>query len=111
MTIVIYQKDASSHWSDWSLEFLHGYFPGDKLLSWRNDFRWPPYSLDLNPPNYFLWGHFKEIIPDIDPQTLAALKDNTRREIKRILADMNGRVIKNFNVCFAAVIRQIGAET
>lgn len=110
MNTVMYQQDgAPPHCSDNSLEFLRRYFPGDRLISRRTDFPWPPYSPDLNPCDYFLWGYLKERIYDNNPQILADLKDNIRREIRRIPADMIGRVIDNFNVRVAAVIRQGGA--
>ena len=55
MNSVIYQQDgAPSHCSDRSLEFLPRYFPGDRLISRRTNFLWPPYPPDLNPPDYFL---------------------------------------------------------
>lgn len=109
MNTVIYQQDGAPHCSNRSLEFLRRYFPGDRLISRRTDFPWPPYSPDLNPPDYFLWGYLKERIYDNNPQTLAALKGNIRREIRRIPADMIGRVIENFNVRVGAVIGQRGA--
>ena len=107
MNTVIYQQDgAPPHCSDRSLEFLGLYFPGDRLISHRTNFPWPPYSLDLNPYDQFLWGYLKERIYDNNPQTLADLKDNIRREIRRIPADMIGGVIDNFNVQAAVVIHQ-----
>ena len=110
MNTVIYQQDgAPPHCSNRSLEFLRRYFPGDRLISRRTDFPWPPYSPDLNPPDYFLWGYLKDRIYGNNPQTLAALKDNIRREIRRIPADMIGRVMGNFNVRVAAVLQRRGA--
>ena len=110
MNSVIFQQDgAPPHCSNESFEFLRRYFPGDQLISRRTDFPWPPYSPDLNPCDYFLWGYLKERIYQNNPQTLTALKDNIRREIRMIPADMIGRVIDNFNARVGAVIRQRGA--
>ena len=109
ISTVTYQKDGAPHYcSDRSLEFLSRYFPGNRFISRRTDFPWPPYSPDLNPCDYFLWGYLKERIYDNNPQTLADLKDNVRRETRRMSADMIGRVIDNFNVRVAATIRQEG---
>ena len=77
-----------------------------RLIPRRTDFPWPPYSPDLNPCDYFLWGCLKKRIYDNNPQTLADLKDNIRTEMRRIPDDMIGRVIDNFDVRVAAVIRQ-----
>ena len=55
---VIYQQDgAPPHCSDRSLEYLRRYFPGDRLISRRTDFPWPPYPPDFYPPDYFLSGY------------------------------------------------------
>jgi hypothetical protein len=62
--------------------------PGDRLVSRRTDFPWPPYSPDLNPPDYFLWGYLKEKVYASNPQILAVLKENIRREIWNIPGDM-----------------------
>ena len=110
MNAVIYQEDgATPHCSDRSLEFLGWYFLGDRLISRCTNFPQLPYSPDLKSCDYFFWEYLKERIYDKNPQTLADLKDNLRREIRHILADMIGRVIDNFNVRVAAVIRQEGA--
>ena len=71
-----------------------------------SDFPWPPYSPALNPGDFFLWGYLKERIYDNNPKTLVDLKDNIRREIRCIPADMIGRVINNFNVRVAAIVHQ-----
>ena len=107
---VIYQQDgAPPHCSNISLEFLRRHFPGDQLISRCTDFSWLPYSPDLNPCDYFLWRYLKERIYQNNPQTLPALKDNIKREIRSIPADMIGRVIDNFNARVRTVIRQHGA--
>ena len=107
MNTVIYQQDgAPPHCSGRSLEFLCRYFPGDRLISRCTDFPWPPYSLELNPYDYFLWRYPKERVYDNNPQTLADLKGNIRRDIRCIPADIIGGVIDNFNVRLAAVIHQ-----
>lgn len=58
----IFQQDgAKPHTSDETLLFLRRHFK-NRVIS--NRFRalfncgwmWPPYSPDLNPPDYFLWG-------------------------------------------------------
>ena len=110
MNSAIHQQDgAPPHCSDKSLEYLRRYFPSDILISRRTDFPLSPYSLDLNPPKYFLWGYLKERIYNNNPKTLADLKDNIKSEIMKIPVDMIERVIDNFNIRVVAVIRQQGA--
>ena len=69
----------------------------------------PPHSPDLNPPDYFLWGYLKDRVYQDNPPTIERLKENIKREIRRIPGEMLERVIDNFNVRVAAVIQQRGA--
>ena len=45
---------------------------------------WPPRSPDLNPCDFFLWGHLKSMAYNPLPKTLDDLKANIEREIKKI---------------------------
>ena len=79
------------------------------MISRRTDTPWPPYYPDLSPPDYFLWGYLKERVYQDNPNTIDRLKENTRREIRRIIPnDMLDRAINNFNVRKAGVIQQRG---
>ena len=110
MNTVIYQQDgATPHTSNVSLEYLRRYFPGNRLISRRTDNPWPAHSPDLSPPDFFLWGYLKERVYHNNPQTIDALKENIRREIRKIPREMLDRVINNFNVRVAAVIQRRGA--
>ena len=62
---------------------------------WKNidvrkaDFGWPSYSPDLNPAAFFLWGFLKErVYLDPVPKTIEQLKNNIRREAKKLKIDM-----------------------
>jgi len=48
---------------------------------------WPPRSPDLNPCDFFLWGHLKQVVYNPLPKTLDDLKANLEREIKKISPD------------------------
>ena len=49
MDTVIFQQDgAPPHCSNRTLEYLHRYCPGNRLISRHTDFPWPPYSPDLD---------------------------------------------------------------
>lgn len=108
-TVVFQQDGAPPHCSNITLGYLRQHFPGDRLLSRRTDNPWPPYSPDLNPADYFLWGYLKERVYAGNPRTSEELKDSIRREIRRIPAEMLTRVVDNFNVRLAAVLQQRGA--
>lgn len=105
---VIYQQDvARPNCSDRPLEFFRRYFHSDRIISQRTDFPWPPCSPDLSPPDNFLQGYLKERIYDNYFQILAALKNNTRKAVRRISADIIGRVMENVKVRVGTVICQI----
>ena len=102
-----------------------------KFLQWKAFFKCPlffsvfliinnmfdpsPWLLDhgchpaSTPWNYLLWGYLKERVYQDNPDTIGSLKQNIRREIRRIPRDMLERVMDNFNVRMAAVIQQRGA--
>ena len=60
----------------------------------------------------FSWvGYLKERVYQDNPNTIIdRLKENIRREIRRIPNDMLDRVMNNFNVRVAGVIQQRGAR-
>ena len=74
------QDGAPAHTSnivqDWgTLKF------GQKFLHKK---MWPARSPDLNPCDYFLWGHLKSVVYNPLPKTIDELKVNIEREIKKI---------------------------
>ena len=73
-TGVFQQDGAPPHCSNRTLEYLRQYFSGDRLISRRTDNPWPPYSPDLNPPDYFLWGYLKDRVYEDNPPTIERLK-------------------------------------
>ncbi|KAK8384451.1 hypothetical protein O3P69_009331 [Scylla paramamosain] len=90
--IMIYQQDeATPHCSDASLEYLHRYFPEDRLIARHTDHPWPAHSPDLSPLDYFLWGYLKDRVYANNSQIIAVLKVNIRSEIKRIPHNMLDR--------------------
>ena len=61
-------------------------------------FVWAPYSLDLNPLDFFLWGHLKDLVYRDSLATSLDLKDSISNHIQRVKADKDicARVINNF---------------
>ena len=67
----------------------------------------PPYSSDLNPPDYFLWGYLKDRVYQDNPKTTEALKENIKREIIWIPGEMLNTVVDNFNIRVTVVFQHI----
>ena len=59
---------------------------------------WPPYSPDLNPCDYYLWGYLKDRIYRETPLTINELKQVIFREIRAIENQVLNSVFKNFEL-------------
>ena len=104
-TAVLQQDSATPHFSSKTMEYLRR----ERLISQNIDFPWPPYSANLNLPDFFPWGYLMEKLYANNTQILDALKTNIQREVRNILVDITVMVIACFNVWVAAVIQKWGA--
>ena len=66
----------------------------NNIISRRAALIWPPRSLDLNAPDYYLWGYQKEGVYINSPENLEDLKDDIRRNI-RAISPATIRSVKN----------------
>ena len=77
-----------------------------KLISGKSEFPWPACSPDLNPLDYFLWGHVKSIVFEVNPQTTEDLKTAVEEAITSNPSEMLQRTVANFTkrleLCCAA---------
>ena len=88
------QDGATCHTSRATIDFLKPLFPG-RLISKNGDFPWPPRSPDLTPPDFYLWGYLKSKVYINKPRTLTQLKNNIRREIAAIPAEILAKTMEN----------------
>lgn len=86
------QDGAKPHTAETVQTWLHGKF-GKKFID-KN--LWPPRSSDLNPCDFFLWGHLKSVVYNPMPKTLDDLKANLEREIKKISKKILNSTFLNF---------------
>ena len=78
------QDGAICHTGRGNLAYLEELFPG-RLITRLGEFPYPPRSPDMTPPDYFLWGHLKELcFCDPVPRTIDELKTNIIRVISGI---------------------------
>ena len=88
-----FQQDGAKPHTALSVQnWLKGKF-GQKLID--KDL-WPPRSPDLNPCDFFLWGHLKSRVYNPLPKTLDELKVNLEREIKKISKTILKSTFSNF---------------
>jgi len=104
-----FQHGATSHSSNESLAWLQQPFP-DRLISRRCDPQWSPHSPDLNTPEFYLWGYFKDRVYGNNPQTIPDLKVAITAAIRAILREECGRVIENFARRIQMCLQRRGAH-
>jgi hypothetical protein len=98
----IFQQDgAKPHTSDENLMLLRKTFKkrviSNRFPSLFNcGWRWPPYSPDLNPCDYFLWGYLKDRVYRNNPTSLEQLEAEIIREMRDIPAGVYELVVRNF---------------
>lgn len=71
---------------------------------------WPPYSPDLNPCDFFLWGYLKDKVYRSQPNSLEELRSNIITEILSIDKTTLANVVRGFEDRLHAVIAQEGAH-
>ena len=107
---IIFQQDgAPPHSANIVVEWLQEKF-GDRLISRHCENVWPPYSPDLNPCDFYLWGYLKsKVYSDPIPKTCEELKRNIRREIRKIKRETLTKVSNNVLIRLQKVIASKGA--
>lgn len=71
---------------------------------------WPPYSPDLNPCDFFLWGNLKDKVYRQNPLTIEELSTAISREIQSIDKKTLKTVIEGFENRLYAIIDKEGAH-
>ncbi len=84
-SIIFKQDGAKVHTANETLDLLHRIF-GKRVISNRYPLHffegwfWPPYSPDLSPLDYFLWGYVKSKCYENNPK----MGEELRKEMKQI---------------------------
>jgi hypothetical protein len=77
---------APPHFARDVRNYLNETFP-NRWIGRRGAIEWPPRSPDLNPIDFFLWGHFKEVVYHTE--------NNTERELRQKLEIAKQHIINN----------------
>ncbi|GBL55045.1 hypothetical protein AVEN_167792-1, partial [Araneus ventricosus] len=72
--------------------------------SYPGALHWPPYSPDLNPCYFFLWGHMKDLVYKKKPTDLISLKRSITASFANIKRKTLELVTDNFVTSCAIVI-------
>ena len=95
---IIFQQDgASPHTAGEVLDYLKVRFP-NRLVSFKTDTIWPPKSPDLNPLDFYFWGHIKHLLKERTWDDMDQLKEAIKVCVREVNKDKNllERVIKQF---------------
>ena len=107
------QDGARPHRTGDVFQLLEEYF-GSRIIALDypdysgEGIEWPPYSPDLNPCDFFLWGCIKDKVYKNNPKSLAELRQNIETEIKSISTETLAAVINNFVIRLRYVISTEG---
>ena len=84
--ITFQQDGAAPHTAQLVLDYLQQRFP-DRLISFKTDVMWPPRSPDLNPLDFYLWGHIKQLIKGEAYHSLDQLKSHIKNAVRAVNQD------------------------
>jgi len=102
-TLWFQQDGATTHTAVISITALRCLFL-QRVISRFGDVPWPPRSLDLSAPDFFLWGYLKSKVYSNHPTDLHALKENIREEIAKLSEETLQAVRHSFltrvHLCF-----------
>jgi hypothetical protein len=83
LSIVFQQDGAPPHFSVDIRQYLDNQFPG-RWIRRGGSIRWAPYSRDLTPLDFFLWGYVKDKVYKSAIKDMNELKMQIENEIRLI---------------------------
>ncbi|GFW82664.1 uncharacterized protein TNCV_3492361 [Trichonephila clavipes] len=75
------QDGAPPHITRCVKDVLKHHFTEERVISRQFRHLWPPRSPDLNPCDFWLWGHLKQLVSCDQPKTLPDFKDSISRHV------------------------------
>lgn len=92
-------------------DFLLQHFGNDRVISRHFPQFWPPRSPDLNPCDYWLWGHLQAAVYHRDaPNTKEELMDRITQAAASISQDTTAAAIDNLVCRLEAVVSEDGGH-
>ncbi|GFU63903.1 uncharacterized protein TNCV_4204201 [Trichonephila clavipes] len=82
--IIFMQDGAPPHITHCVKDILKHHFIEERVISRQIRHLWPPRSPDLNPCDFWLWGHLKQLVSCDQPRTLPDLKESISRLVLNI---------------------------
>ena len=108
---IFMQDGAAPHISGGVKEFLLQHFGNDRIISRHFPHFWPPRSPDLNPCDYWLWGHMQAIVYHQNPPgTKEELICRIREAAANIPRETTAAAIDNLVCRLEAVVQENGGH-
>ncbi|GFU78910.1 uncharacterized protein TNCV_307511 [Trichonephila clavipes] len=82
--LIFMQDGAPPHITRCVKDVPKHHFTEERVISRQFRHLWPSRSSDLNPCNFWLWGHLKQLVSCDQPRTLPDLKDSISRHVLNI---------------------------
>lgn len=93
---IVFMPDGHpAHYTRRNLFHLRNIF-GDRVISLCSEVEWPPRLPDLNPLDFFFWGHLKSQIYRNPLENIQQLHQRLRDALATVTPEMLERTTKNF---------------
>lgn len=89
------QDGAPAHRANDVVQFLNEIFP-QRWIGLRGPMFWPPYSPDVTPMDFFLWGFVKEYMYQRNPRNRNDCENLIRAAFQQVTVQMLRRTIDSF---------------
>lgn len=89
------QDGAPPHTANITMNWLRDHF-GRRVISKKSEHPWAPHSPDLNPLDFYLWGHLKSLVYRQRYDNIVDLKEGIRAASRSVRHEHCQRAIENF---------------
>ena len=103
------QDGATCHTTPINLEFLRSKLVG-RVISNKTDLPWPPNSPDLNPLDFFFWGHSINHVFRTKPSTIWNLKSIVIDFAESMDSDLVQRTCESAKIRFEKLRQERGSH-
>ena len=106
----IFQQDgAPPHYASAVRKYLDQTF-SNRWIGRTGPLAWPPYSSDLNPLDFYLWGHIKTRVCSTKPRNINELKQRITNAIEAIPVEHLQNAFREFERRIRLIIVNNGAH-
>ena len=103
------QDGATCHTTPLNLDFLRSKFAG-RVISHKTDLPWPPNSPDLNPLDFFFWGHSMNHVFRTKPSTIENLKSIVNDFAENMDSNLVQRACESAKIRFEKLHQERGGH-